>query len=205
MSVDTKGLRGMKFANSWVELLGGLLLVVASIYGVLEYSQHKAGLQVEQMERLHDEFDSAPMLERRARAATQPGKFGKDAYEMFIFFEKVARWEEKGLIDIEDVDYYFRDAFQLYWYVWEPAVLEYRRSQQDPSLYEGVQRVVTRLQSELDVKPPNDAQLNDLLKFEQKRAAEYFKKPEVEEIAAPPESQQTPERSQESQTQGGKG
>jgi len=183
----------MAIADSWAELLSALLLVVAAIYGMREYSEHKSGVQVEQMERLYDVFDSPAMVARRSGAAAQPGKFSRDAHEVFLFFEKVARWEEKGLINVEDLQYYFQDALLLYWHVWEPAIKDIRRSEgQNPNtgdLYQGVQRIVERMERELGVKPPSDAQLKEWLEFERQRAVPSSAPPEVEKGTARSEQQ----------------
>lgn len=179
----------MKIADTWVELLGALLLVIAVIFGTCEYTEHKSGVQVEQMERLSNAFNSPEMVARRARAAAQPGKFGRDAHEVFNFFEKVARWEEKGLINVEDLQYYFQEPLQIYWHGWKSAVKKHREKQgQSPDtgdLYEGMQRIVERMERELDVKPPSDAQLNEWLKFERLRAVPSSVPPEVQESTPP--------------------
>lgn len=161
----------VKIADTWVELIGAIVVLVAAVLALYEYREHKAGVQVEQMERLYDDFNSPAMLATRARAAAQPESFGRDAYQVFVFLEKLARWEEKGLVNVDDLKYYFQDPIQLYWYTWEGAIRKHRTAAGgDPELYEGVERMTKLLEKE-GIKPPTEAQLREWLEFEILRAA----------------------------------
>lgn len=160
----------MKIADTWVEFLGALLVLAVAILGFHEYREHKAGVQVEQMERLYDAFNSPEMLAARSRAAAHPETFGQDAYQVFIYLEKLARWEEKRLVNVDDLKYYFQDPIQLYWYTWESEIRKHRvAAGGDPELYEGVERMAKLLEDE-GIKRPTEAQLKEWLYFEILRA-----------------------------------
>ena len=146
-------------------------MLAAAIIGFHEYREHKAGVQVGQMERLYDAFNSPAMMVTRSRAAAQPEHFGRDAYQVFVDLEKLARWEEKGLVNVDDLKYYFQDPIQLYWYTWESEIRKNRSSAGgDPQLYKGVERMAKLLEKQ-GIKRPTEAQLKEWRHFEILRAA----------------------------------
>ena len=94
--------------------------------------------------------------------------------EVLNFFEKVARWEEKGLINIDDLDYYFEDPIRAYWFGWAPYVKALRvkngEDQETGPTYQGFQRIALSLVKRPKVMPPTEAEIQNLLDYELKYA-----------------------------------
>jgi hypothetical protein len=134
---------------------------------------HRSQQQVAEMERLSEVFDSPQMSHARAEAAKSRKEFTKDVHDIFQFFEKVARWQEKGLINMDDLDYYFEDSIRCYWYGWEPYVKALRvKNGENPetgTTYQGFQRIASLLIQRRGITRPTEAEIANILEFEAKR------------------------------------
>jgi hypothetical protein len=161
--------------DNWVQSISSLaallLAILVGAYSIREYMAHRRQQQVTEMERLSDVFDS-PRLSH-ARAAAAKCRTPKDVHDVLMFFEKVARWQEKGLINIDDLDYYFEDPIRCYWFGWEQYVKDLRKKNGENAdtgpLYSGFQRIALLLTQRPGVTRPTEAEINNILDFEAKR------------------------------------
>jgi hypothetical protein len=168
----------------WIQALSAALTAVATVLLLLlvrnELRFYQSQLldtqrarKIEKMDALSAQFNSLDMLSIRAEAAKSHPRGTLPVAELFDFFERLARSEQMRIVDVDDVDYYFRDALFLYWYGWQDWLKKTRIDQgEDPDkgeLYQGYQRLVTSLLTRPGVHQMNAAEVDNLLKYEADR------------------------------------
>jgi len=169
---------------TWIQALSAALTALATVAllfvvkNELRFYQDQLldtqrGRKVDKMDALSERFNSLEMLSVRAEAAKSHPSGTLPVTEIFDFFERLARSEQMGIVDTDDVDYYFHDALFLYWYGWHDWLKKTRVAQgQDPDkgdLYDGYQRLVTMLLKRPGAHPLNEAEVMNFLKYETHR------------------------------------
>lgn len=152
-------------------------LVAAVAAGIAAWSFHtqtkqsKTTLGVDVLLKLDNDFSNPRMLAKRARAATalkgQPGKGSNDINGVLDFFEGVALFERRGVIETEFVWHTFYEWFATYYYLTQAYRAEERK--RDPSVWadlDGLYERVSLLQGKDQPRHPTPAELTEFLNDE---------------------------------------
>jgi len=168
-----------EWVQAWAAVVAGLVAIVVLAVAYSEFRHTKRVSKVEKTQVLWERFNSLEMLSARAQAAKLHPKGSEPLFEVFSFFESLARADELEILAPDDVDYYFRDYLLTYWYAFNDWVKTQRvQNGEDPSkggkgqLYGGYQRLVAELLRQPGVHPPTNADIENFLKFEQNRFAD---------------------------------
>jgi hypothetical protein len=137
----------------------------------IQVQQSKTTLGVDVLLKLDNDFGSPRMLAKRARAATalkdQPGKGNSDINGVLDFFEGVALFERRGVIETEFVWHSFYEWFSTYYYLTQAYRAEERKRDHTVWLdLDGLYERVSLFQGADQPRHPTPAEVTEFLNDE---------------------------------------